>query len=288
MKFQYIDVHAHVNFPEYDKDREEVIQRALNEGVYVVNVGTNLESSRVAISIAEKYDDGVYAIVGIHPHEVMELEEKGLIESSLAVLRELSKHEKVIGIGECGLDYFKIEEYNTVPDGEDGAKNDEDLVDRVNKVKEIQEKVFRGQIDIAIEINKPLMLHVRDSYRKTLEILNTFFGVHDVRSRGNVHFFAGTLEDAKAFIICGFTISFTGVITFAKSYEDLIKEIPLDKILSETDCPFVAPVPFRGKRAEPVHVKLVVQKIAEIKGIPTEEAREQIEKNVMQMFFRQF
>ncbi len=271
MKFQYIDTHAHVNFPEFDEDREDVIKRSLDEGVYIVNVGTNIESSKRAISIAEKYEDGVYAIVGIHPHEVMELEKNGLIDETLSELKELAKHEKVIGIGECGLDFFKIEEYNK------GAE--------VFKVKEVQERVFRGQIDIALDVDKPLMLHCRDSYGKTLEILYNYSRVPSVRLRGNAHFFAGSLEQALAFISCGFTVSFTGVITFAKNYEDLIKEIPLDKILSETDCPYVAPVPFRGKRAEPLHVKLVVQKIAEIKGISIEEAREQIEKNVKQLFF---
>jgi TatD DNase family protein len=271
MKFQYIDTHAHVNFSEFDEDREEVLKRASDEGVFVVNVGTDIESSKRAISIAEEYQEGVYAIVGIHPHEVMNLEREGLVDKTLAELKELAKHPKVIGIGECGLDFFKLSEYNPETD--------------LEKVKEIQEKIFRGQIDIALTLDKPLMLHCRESYGKTLEILYDFFGVHGVKLRGNAHFFAGSLEQAKAFISCGFTISFTGVITFAKDYETLIKDIPLQNILSETDCPYVAPVPFRGKRAEPVHVKLVVQKIAEIKGISIKEAREQIEKNVNQMFF---
>ena len=271
MKFQYIDVHAHVNFPEFDEDRDIVIKRALDEGVYIVNVGTDIESSKSAISIVEKYKEGVYAIVGIHPHEVMKLEKNGLIESTLAELKELVKHPRVIGVGECGLDFFKIEEYNT------GIE--------VSKVKEIQERVFRAQIDIAVDIDKPLMLHCRDSYSETLEILYNYSRVPNVKCRGNAHFFAGSLEQAEAFISCGFTISFTGVITFAKDNEALIKEIPLDKILSETDCPYVAPIPFRGKRAEPLHVKLVVQKIAEIKGISIEKAREQIENNVKQLFF---
>jgi TatD DNase family protein len=271
MKFQYIDTHAHVNFPEFDEDRDVVLRRALDEGVFVVNVGTDIESCRRAISTAEQYEEGVYAIVGIHPHEAMNLEKEGLIEQTLAELKEMAKHSKVIGIGECGLDFFKIEEYNEGVD--------------VLKVKEVQEKLFRGQIDISITLDKPLMLHCRESYGETLEILYEYFGVQGVKLRGNAHFFAGSLEQAKAFIGCGFTISFTGVITFAKDYEVLIKDIPLQSILSETDCPYVAPVPFRGKRAEPVHVKLVVQKIAEIKGLSIEEVRGQIEKNVNQMFF---
>lgn len=265
MKFQYIDMHAHVNFPEFDEDRDEVIKRALDEGVYIVNVGTDIESSKRAISIAEKYNEGVYAIVGIHPHEAMKMKDDVVAKETLAELKTLAQHEKVIGIGECGLDFFKIEEYNPGVD--------------VDFVKEIQEKIFKGQIDIALEVDKPLMLHIRDSYIKTLELLYNYRGVHGVRLRGNAHFFAGSLEQAKAFISCGFTISFTGVITFAKNYEDLIREIPLDKILSETDCPFVAPVPFRGKRAEPLHVKYVVQKIAEIKGLELEVVRAQIVKN---------
>jgi TatD DNase family protein len=274
MKFQYIDTHAHVNFPEFDEDRDVVIKNALDEGVYIVNVGTNIESSKKAVSIAEKYDEGVYAIVGIHPHEVEELKKNGLIESTLVELKEIAKHPKVIGIGECGLDFFKIKEYNS------GTA--------VEEVKETQEKVFRGQIDISIALDKPLMLHCRDSYGKTLEILYNYSRVPNVKLQGNAHFFAGSIEQALAFISCGFTVSFTGVITFAKDYEELIKQLPLDKILSETDCPYVAPIPFRGKRAEPLHVKLVVQKIAEIKGISIEEAREQIENNVKQLFFKGF
>ena len=285
MKFQYIDVHAHVNFPEFDDDRDEVIKRALDEGVYIVNVGTNIESSKRAISIADKYEEGVYAIIGIHPHEVMELERMGLIEETLKDLSEMATHSKVIGIGECGLDFFKIEEYNPVIDSA-GLPVLNGVVD-VEKIKEVQERVFRGQINISLAVDKPLMLHCRDSYGKTLEILYNYSRVPNVKLKGNAHFFAGSLEEALAFISCGFTVSFTGVITFAKNYEDLIKEIPLEKILSETDCPYVAPVPFRGKRAEPLHVNLVVQKIAEIKGISTEEAREQIEKNVMHLFWGQ-
>jgi TatD DNase family protein len=282
MKFQYIDTHAHVNFGEFDEDRDEVIKRALDEGVYIINVGTNIESSRAAISIAEQYEEGVYAIVGIHPHEVMDLERSGIIEDELEELRKMSSHPKVVGIGECGLDFFKIEEYN-----KEYLKffYPEKTEEGMEEIKKVQEKVFRGQIDISIAIDKPLMLHCRDSYGETLEILYNYSRVPNVRFRGNAHFFAGSCEQALAFISCGFTISFTGVITFAKDYEELIKKIPLDKILSETDCPYVAPIPFRGKRAEPLHVKLVVQKIAEIKGISIEEAREQIEKNVKQMFF---
>ena len=273
MKFKYIDVHAHVNFPEYDEDRGDVIKRALDEGVYIINVGTDIESSKAAISLAEKYEEGVYAIVGIHPHEVMDLHNKGEIDNEISKLNSLAKNKKVIAIGECGLDFFKIDEYNKDID--------------VSLVKEVQERVFRAQIDVALENNLPIMIHARDSYGEILEILNNYLMSPDIKLRGNVHFFAGSIEQAKAFIGCGFTVSFTGVITFAKNYEEIIRELPLNSILSETDCPFVAPVPFRGKRAEPIHVKYVVEKIAEIKGISIEEARIQIKNNVESMFFAQ-
>ena len=177
----------------------------------------------------------------------------------------------MVGIGECGLDYFKIKEYNPEYTEED--------------VKNKQEKLFLDQINIALEVDKPLMLHSRDSYSETLELFNKYFISNNIRLRGNAHFFAGSIEQAKAFIDCGFTISFTGVITFARNYDSLIREIPIDKILSETDCPFVAPVPHRGSRAEPIHVKLVVQKMAEIKGISEEEMMEQLKTNAIGVFF---
>lgn len=271
MKFKYIDIHAHVNFPEYDEDRDDVIKRSLDEGIYVINVGTDIESSKRAISIAERYNEGVYAIVGIHPHEAMSLENSGLLESSFVELGEIARNKKVVGIGECGLDFFKIEEYN------DGVS--------VDLVKSIQEKIFRKQIDIAVLLDKPLMLHARDSYIRILEIINEYLKIEGIRLRGNVHFFAGSVEQAKDFISCGFTVSFTGVITFAKNYEEIIRNLPLNSILSETDCPFVAPIPFRGRRAEPFHVKYVVEKIAEIKGISVQEVKDNIRDTAISMFF---
>lgn len=270
MNFKYIDTHAHVNFPDYDNDRDEVIKRAFDEGVCMINVGTDLESSRSAVDLAKKYDEGVYAIVGIHPHEAMRPEIVNNFDSVLSELKELAEDNCVVAIGECGLDFFKIKEYNESFSEEE--------------VKSVQEKLFRAQIDLAIALNKPLMIHARDSYREILEILHEYLILSNVKLRGNVHFFAGTIEQAKAFIGCGFTVSFTGVITFAKNYEDIIRELPIESILSETDCPFVAPIPFRGQRAEPWHAKLVVEKIAEIKGLNIEEAAEILMNNAKLAF----
>ncbi len=162
------------------------------------------------------------------------------------------KSEKVIGIGECGLDYFHGKE----------------------EAKEKQKELFENQIELAMESGKPLMLHIRDAYEDAIEILNKYDGV-----RGNVHFFAGSKGMAQQFLDLGFTLSFTGVITFAKEYEDLIKSIPLDRILSETDCPFVAPALYRGKRNEPSYVIEVVKKISEIKDLSFEEVSSQLLQN---------
>lgn len=284
MNFKYIDTHAHVNFPDYDNDREEVIQRALNESVCMINVGTDLESSRGAVELAKKYNDansqersevhgesgGVYAIVGIHPHEAMKPEIINNFYDVLAQLKVLAQEDIVVAIGECGLDFFKIKEYNESFSEEE--------------VKSVQERLFRAQIEIAIALNKPLMIHARDSYGEILEILHEYLMLPTVKLKGNVHFFAGTIDQAKAFISCGFTVSFTGVITFAKNYEDLVRELPLESMLSETDCPFVAPVPFRGKRAEPWHAKLVVEKIAEIKGLDIDYTASVLVNNAKRVF----
>ncbi|MES2059926.1 MAG: TatD family hydrolase [Patescibacteria group bacterium] len=241
---QFIDNHAHLNFPEYDADREEVIKRANDARVGIINVGVDLASSKWAVELAEA-NPNMWAIIGQHPTDTKE-------DFDAGSYRELLKSEKVVAIGECGLDYFH---------GEEGEK-------------ENQKKLFIQQIELAIEAGKPLMLHIRNAYEDAIEILKKYPDV-----KGNVHFFAGSKEIAEGFLNLGFTLSFTGVITFANEYEELLKFIPLDRILSETDCPFVSPVPYRGKRNEPAYVVEVVKKIAEIKGLSIEEVSKQLLAN---------
>jgi len=185
---------------------------------------------------------------------------------------ELCKDEKVVGIGECGLDYFRLEE---------------ESIDR-------QKKAFIEQIEVANEVGKPLMLHIRNNpedkihnaYMDALDILKEHLDSKSLPAgrRGDVHFFAGSVDDARAFIDFGFTLSFTGAITYGKNYEEVIRSIPLDMIMSETDAPYVSPVPYRGKRNEPVYVKEVVKKIAEIKGLPESEVAEAIIANAKRVF----
>lgn len=297
--FTYIDTHAHVNFPVYDTDRTEVIARAQSEGVAMINVGTTLDASRDIVTLAEQYESGVYAIVGMHPLHVkydknLTNEDQETVAPIDGVVKTLAhyshdytehfdevefekliSHPKVVGVGECGIDIFRLP-----PE----LDNETDRTALLN----LQETVFRKQIQLAVKYDKPIMIHARESYKKILEILDEEFITRGAKLRGNAHFFAGTVEEAQAFLDRGFTVSFTGVITFAKQYEELVRYVPLEKMLSETDCPFVAPAPYRGKRNEPSFVKEVVKKIAEIKGLDIEVVRATLLENAKRQFRLQF
>ena len=254
---KYIDNHCHLNLPEFDLDYREVFGRAQEAGVQVINVGTDKATSKKAVDIAHEL--GCFAIVGHHPNEFED-------EFDFEYYKSLVNDPKVVGIGECGLDYFRSEQ----------------------ETKEKQKEVFRKQIEIALEVDKPLMLHIRDNgkveaYQDVIDILKGYKANHP-HLRGDVHFFAGTVDIVDQFLELGFTFSFTGAITYGHNYDEVIKHIPLDRILSETDCPFVAPVPYRGKRNEPMYVIEVVKKIAEIKGLPENEVAEQLVKNSKKLF----
>ncbi len=281
---KYIDIHSHVNFKAFDEDRSEVMARALDSGTWVINVGTQMDTSKKAVEIASGYKEGVYAIIGLHPihtgasyHDEKELGEGGKEFTSrgeifnMGAYRELLKDKKVVGIGECGLDYYRCTKESI----------------------EKQKQAFVEQIELANEFNKPLMLHIRNNekqelttgaskenaYKDALVLLKQYAKV-----KGDVHFFAGTWEEAKSFIDFGFTLSFTGVITFTDDYNEVIKNTPLDMIMSETDSPYVTPVPNRGKRNEPSYVKEIVKKIAEIKNLPEKEVAETIISNARRVF----
>lgn len=278
MKPKYIDIHSHTNFKAFDEDRSEVIRRALDAETFVINVGTQIDTSKKAVEMAHEYGEGVYAIIGLHPihtgasyHDIKELGEEGKAFTSrgevfdMDAYRELLKDEKVVGIGECGLDYYRC----------------------TPETIEKQKQAFIEQIELANEFNKPLMLHIRnnpennelDAYTDSLEILK-----QHAKVKGDVHFFAGSVDIAKAFVDFGFTISFTGVLTFTHDYDEVVKAIPLDMIMSETDSPYITPVPYRGSRNEPVYVKEVVKRIAEIKGLSEEEVARIIVSNAKRVF----
>lgn len=274
--YRYIDVHTHVNISAFDVDAKEVIEKTLGEGVAMINVGTQIDTSKRAIEIASLYERGVYATVGIHPvhatksfHSEEELgnETKAFVSRGerfdVSNYLELAQHEKVVAIGECGLDYYRIDK----------------------ETKEQQDSAFIDQINLANEIGKPLMLHVRpstgsmDAYEDALSIITKHAKV-----LGNVHFFAGTLEIAKQFWDIGFTTSFTGVITFADQYDEVVKNAPLEMLHAETDAPYVAPKPFRGQRNEPIHVREVYKRITELREEDEESVRLQLLENARRLF----
>ncbi len=248
-----IDAHAHLNFPQYDNDREAVFARAAEAGIGIINVGTDTQTSKFAVELAQNRDD-VWATGGLHPTE-----SPGDALEQLQGVALLVQDKKVVAIGECGLDYFRFD----------------------RAVAEKQKAIFIQQISLANEINKPLMLHIRgaQAYQDTYNILKS-----ETEVRGNAHFFAGAWEEAKSFLDLGFTLSFGGVITFTRDYDEVIKNTPLEMILAETDCPFVAPIPYRGQRNEPSYLPEVVRKLAEIKGVSESEVREATLANAQRVF----
>lgn len=255
---EYIDAHSHVQMKEFDRDRDAVLRCMKEEGVGAIVVGVDFESSKQAVELAQKHDF-LWATVGLHPHE-------NLAEVFDAeAYRALARHPKVVAIGECGLDYSRITNHES------------------HTTIQKQKEKFKKQIELAVELKKPLMLHIRNAYDDVLEIL-TPYTLKLAPYKGDVHFFAGTPDIAEQFFALGFTISFTGVITFASQYDEVIKTAPLENILSETDCPFVAPVPYRGKRNEPVYVKEVVKRIAEIRGESEQKIASALVTNTRRVF----
>ena len=261
---KYIDVHSHVSFPQYDHDRGAVLDRMRYKSVKTITVGVDLESSKRAVEIANQHD-GMYASIGVHPADNPE---EGFNAEDY---RELAQNIEVVSVGECGLDYYRIEETDT-------------------KEKKRQEKVFRSQIEFAALEDLPLMLHMRpkkgtmDAYEDGLLILKEYKEKHGEKLRGNVHFFVGDTKIAKEYLQLGFTLSFTGIITFTNDFNDVIKETPLEMILTETDSPYATPVPNRGKRNEPTYVSAVVDRIAELKELDNDELAKTVVENAYRIF----
>ena len=252
---RYFDIHSHLNSPLYQKDFDEVIKRLKETETHTIVIGTDFESSKMAVDLAEKYEE-IYACIGVHPIDKLESFEVQKFEN-------LIQNPKVVAVGECGLDFFH-------------ADRDVDY--------ERQKKLFLDQVDFALAHDKPIMIHSRDAYEEVLEILGPLKGIHGSKLRGNVHFFTGSAEVAKRFFNVGFTVSFTGVITFARDYDEVIKSAPLHMIMSETDAPYVAPVPYRGKRNEPSYVAEVVKSIAEIRGENLDSVRAALLSNAQCVF----
>ncbi|MDP2812162.1 MAG: TatD family hydrolase [bacterium] len=266
-----VDSHAHLNFKAYNDDLSDVIGRCRQSGLKVINVGAAYESSQKAVALALAEND-FYASIGLHPVHAYDEEFK---TDDYQTLIDSAKG-KVVAIGETGLDYWHLNEYL-----EKGAKS-------IDEVKEKQEKLFRQQIKLAKDNNLPLIIHTRksdehpDAYDDLFDILK-----NENMNKGVVHCYVGDMERAKKFVKAGFYLGFTGIVTFEKKSEylqEIAKWIPVDKLLIETDCPWLTPVPHRAKRNEPIYVRYVAEKIAEIKGIPVDEVIEISGNNAIKLF----
>ncbi len=283
---KYIDIHAHTSFKAFDLDRDEVISRTLEGDTWIINIGTQYDTSKKAVEMTNEYGEGVYACIGLHPihtsasyHDENEIGEKGMEFTSHGEVfdkekyKELASVGKVVGIGECGLDYFHLS------------------VDSIEK----QKVAFIEQIELSNELGLPLMLHVRNNPANHLH--NAYFDVYELVKKysklqglkGVSHFFAGSVEDMKRFVDIGICISFAGPITYKPrpeicDYEGVIKETPLNMIFADTDSPYVAPMPYRGTRNEPLYVSAIVAKIAQVKGLELEEMASQIILNSKKLF----
>lgn len=266
MNPRYFDIHAHLDFPDYDLDRDEIIDRAMVEGVLVNTVGTNPQGNHRAVALAKKHDH-IYATVGFHPNDLEKVTASDWSELEISV----STEKKVRGVGECGLDYFRLPADN-------------------QKIKIAQAEAFLRQVEIAGRSKKAVMIHTRptkggfDAYEDMLELVGQRVRPQYPDLKINLHCFSGDWSLAKKFLDLDCTLSFTGVVTFARDYDETIKKAPVDKIMAETDAPFLSPIPFRGQRNEPIRVALVVETLAQIRGEEGSVLREKLLDNSYRYF----
>jgi TatD DNase family protein len=265
MQYNYFDIHSHLNFSKYDEDREEVIKKLQEKKIGTITVGTELKTSREAVELADKHEH-LFATIGIHPadnHTELFTEE----------YEELVENKKVVAIGECGLDYLASPEHGggVVPSTE----------------KKRQKDLFEQQIEFAVKHNKPLMIHCRNAYDDCIDMLKSKQQTYGEKVKGNFHFFTSPIETARKCLEIGFTVSFTGPITFVKEYAEIVDFVPLDRMMAETDAPFAAPAPYRGQRNSPMYVKEIVRKIAEIKNIDLETVKKQLILTTFHTFFKE-
>jgi TatD DNase family protein len=282
-----IETHAHLDYPDFAGDFDDVLHRATNAGVTrIITIGTSVESSRRAVELAEKYPN-IFAVIGVHPTFV---EESG--EDVITPLRELAKSSRVVAIGETGLDYHRLPSVEVAKERQtqvfskalQSSMEEEieaDIHDGAYKSK--QASMFEQQLDLAAELGLNVVIHQRDAWDDTLEIMKPYAG----KVRGVFHCFGGSLEQANAVIELDHLVSFTGIVTFKNgvAVREVATQIPLWKFMVETDCPYLAPVPFRGKRCEPAYTRIVAETIAGARRITVEEVAEATTETA-EKFFR--
>ena len=282
-----IETHAHLDYPDFASDLEEVLRRATEADVTrIITIGTSIESSRRAVDLAQKYPN-VFAVVGVHPTYA---EEAG--EDVMTPLRELAENSRVVALGETGLDYHRLPSIELTKDRKTQVfanalqTSTEDQIEagiHDGAYKSKQASLFEQQLDLAVELGLNVVIHQRDAWDDTLEIMKPYTD----RLRGVFHCFGGTLEQANEVLDLDHLVSFTGIVTFKNgtAVREVAARIPLWKFMVETDCPYLAPVPFRGKRSEPAHTRLVAESIAAARGISLQEVAEATTETA-EKFFR--
>jgi len=274
-----IDTHAHVNFNAFKKDGDEVIKRALKNDVWMISVGSQYLTSCRAVEYARKYPEGVFASVALHPIHLKSREIKEEIDEQESLefetkeekfdyekYKELASQPKVVAVGETGLDYYHLDK------------------GREEEQKKLQKESFIQHLELAQELNKPVMIHCREAHQDVLEILKSTDYRLPTTAKGVVHSFSGRWSQAQQYLAMGFYLSFNGLITFSRDYDKVIKNMPLERLLLETDCPYLAPIPFRGQRNEPLYVKYVAEKIAELKGVSFDEVAKITTESARKLF----
>jgi TatD DNase family protein len=283
-----IETHAHLDYPDFAPDFENVLRRATDAGVTrIITIGTSLESSRRAVALAEKYSN-VFAVIGVHPTYV---EESG--EDVITPLRELAANPRVVAIGETGLDYHSLPSLELANERKDTqllvkalqTSTEQQLEAEIHDgaYKSKQASLFEQQLDLAVELGLNVVIHQRDAWEDTLEIMRPYAG----KVRSVFHCFGGSIEQANEVLALDHLVSFTGIVTFKNgaNVREVAAQVPLWKFMVETDCPYLAPVPFRGKRCEPAHTRIVAETIAATRGISLTEVAEATTETA-EKFFR--
>jgi TatD DNase family protein len=282
-----IETHAHLDYPDFASDFDDVLRRATEAGVTrIITIGTSIQSSRRAVEFAEKYPN-IFAVIGVHPTYAGEAD-----EDVIAPLRELAKSPRVVALGEAGLDYHhlpsveaakgkNVQVFARALQGETEEEIEASIHDGAYKSR--QAGLFQQQLDLAAELGLNVVIHQRDAWEDTLEMMRPYTG----KLRGVFHCFGGTLEQANEVLDLDHLVSFTGIVTFKNgaAVREVAAQLPLWKFMVETDCPYLAPVPFRGKRCEPAHTRIVAETIAAARAIPFEEVAEATTETA-EKFFR--
>jgi len=290
-----VETHAHLDYPDFANDFDDVLRRATEAGVSrIITIGTSVESSRRAVDLAERYPN-IFAVIGVHPTYA---EESG--EDVITPLRELAENPRVVAIGETGLDYHQLPSIELADKHKTQGFPHQELFQAVAKAlqysteKEIEEGIhdgaykskqaslFEQQLDLAVELGLNVVIHQRDAWNDTLELMKPYAG----KLRGVFHCFGGTVEQANEVIGLDHLVSFTGIVTFKNgaAVRDIAAQIPLWKFMVETDCPYLAPVPFRGKRCEPAHTRIVAETIAAARGISLDDVAAMTTQTAQEFF----